>query len=167
MVKSIFEMLKDYLGGNEIHNTPEIPPKKATPSPEETEKMIPLQIILAKKYRNLEEVKDNVKLKALLGFDPAKTAWCAGFVNAIEKMAGRKGSGQLAARGYLNYGTSVSNPKMGDIVVFKRGSSSWQGHVGYFINKTNEGILVLGGNQSDKVCYKYYPESALLGYRRP
>lgn len=124
------------------------------------------QFLEAKKYHGLHEVRDNSKLRELLGFNPAKIPWCAGFVNAIEKKCGRLGTGKLTARSFLTYGRSVKRPKKGDIVVFRRGMSAWQGHVGYFIMKNSEGILVLGGNQNNKVCYKYYPESKLLGYRR-
>lgn len=121
----------------------------------------------AKKYLDMHERTDNKTLKKLLGFDPAKTPWCAGFCNSIEQACGRKGTGKLTARSYLKYGTPVDNPLPGDIVVFKRGALPWQGHVGYFVKQVGDQILVLGGNQSNMVCYKYYPVKKLLGYRRP
>lgn len=133
------------------------------------EKMVdvmPMQIRLARAYHGMHEVGHNKTLKKLLGFNPATTPWCAGFVNAIEKMCRREGTGQLLARSFLKYGEKTETPKLGDIVVFRRGDSSWQGHVGYYVNEDNNGILVLGGNQNNKVCYKYYPASKLLGYRR-
>lgn len=121
----------------------------------------------ANKYIEMHERTHNKQLKKLLGFDPAKTAWCAGFVNAIEKACGGKGTGKLLARSYLKYGTPVDQPQPGDIVVLKRGLLPWQGHVGYFVKEVGDQILVLGGNQSNKVCQKYYPKKKLLGYRRP
>jgi uncharacterized protein (TIGR02594 family) len=127
----------------------------------------PEQITEAKRYHGRKEVADRSFLKVLLGIDPATTAWCAAFVNAIEKRCGRTGTGKLNARSYLHYGTPTATPKLGDIAVFKRGNSSWEGHVGYYIFQDDNGILVLGGNQSNKVCYKYYPKAALLGYRKP
>lgn len=127
----------------------------------------PKQIMLAKSYHGMHEKRNKGALRMLLGFNPATTPWCAGFVNAIEKKCGRKGTGKLLARSYLKYGTPTDNPKKGDIVVFKRGNSSWQGHVGYYIFEDKNGILTLGGNQNNKVCYKYYPKSKVLGYRRP
>jgi uncharacterized protein (TIGR02594 family) len=128
---------------------------------------IPKQIQFARLYLDLHEKHDTQELKKLLSFNPVTTPWCAGFVNAIEKMCGRKGTGKLLARSYLEYGKGVTTPKLGDIVVLKRGNSSWQGHVGYYIERDTKGILVLGGNQSNKVCYKYYNPGDLLGYRRP
>lgn len=127
----------------------------------------PKQIMIAKSYHGMHERTNNKNLRLLLGFNPASTPWCAGFVNSIEKKCGRKGTGKLLARSYLNYGAAVDNPRKGDIVVFKRGNSSWQGHVGYYISQDKNGVLTLGGNQNNKVCYKYYPKSKLLGYRRP
>lgn len=130
---------------------------------------MPEQITKALKYLGMKEndSHDKTILKLLLGIDPSTTAWCAAFVNAIEKQCGRKGTGKLNARSFLDYGAPVKEPQVGDICVFRRGSSSWQGHVAYFIAIEDEGILVLGGNQGDSVCYKHYSKDALLGYRRP
>jgi len=150
----IIKRLGDYMAGGNI--SPEVP----------KEVVEPLQITHAKYYHGRDEIDDNISLSVLLGFNPAKTAWCAGFVNAIEKKCGRKGTGKLNARSYLKYGEGVSRPQLGDIVVFKRGLP-WQGHVGYYISRDADGILVLGGNQNNKVCYKYYAVSDVLAYRRP
>ena len=126
---------------------------------------VPLQIVLAKQFLNMSE--SDPRIKALVGFNTEKTPWCAGFINAIEKQCGRKGTGKLLARSFLNYGKPTAIPKIGDIVVFKRGNSSWQGHVGYFITDDATSITCLGGNQSDKVCYAKYPRTSVLGFRRP
>lgn len=160
---SIFDTILDYFKKDDTFSKiPEHDLKEVAPLDLE-----PKQITLAKKWHGKREVEDNAALRSFLGFNPANTAWCAGFVNAIEKQCSRPGTGKLTARSYLKYGTPVSEPKLGDIVVFKRGNSSWQGHVGYYISQDINGILVLGGNQSNKVCYKYYPKDSLLGYRRP
>ena len=127
----------------------------------------PEQIKRARQYIDLHEVRDNAVLKKLLKLDPAKTPWCAGFVNVIEKQCGRKGTGKLLARSFLKYGTPVRIPAVGDIVIFQRGNSSWQGHVAYYISEDSRGVLALGGNQSNKVCYSYYPKSKVLGFVRP
>lgn len=96
-----------------------------------------------------------------------ETAWCAGFCGAILKRAGMPNSGSLAARSYLKYGTPVETPQVGDIVVFSRGNSTWEGHVGFFVGETDTSVKVLGGNQSNKVSVANYSKSRLLGYRRP
>lgn len=96
-----------------------------------------------------------------------ETAWCAGFCGAILKRAGMPNSGSLAARSYLKYGTPVETPQVGDIVVFSRGNSTWEGHVGFYVGETDTSVKVLGGNQSNKVSIASYSKTRLLGYRRP
>jgi uncharacterized protein (TIGR02594 family) len=56
------------------------------------------------------------------------TAWCAAFVGAMLARSGVKGTGKMTARSYLEWGDPVdrSDAKPGDIVVFKRGNSSWR-----------------------------------------
>lgn len=120
----------------------------------------------ARRYHGRHESRDVITLTGLLGFNPTKTAWCAGFINAIEKSLGREGTGSLLARSYLNYGETVTKPQEGDIVILKRGLLPWQGHVGLYASEEGDKILLLGGNQNNKVCYKYYPKKKVLGYRR-
>lgn len=130
---------------------------------------------IAKSMIGLHEVKDNRVIKSFLktagvanAIDPAQTAWCAAFVNACEKAIGNAGTMQLNARSYLKYGSPVDlkNAKAGDIVVFSRGGSSWQGHVAYFDGIENGLIRTVGGNQSDSVSVGWYSKDRLLGVRR-
>lgn len=121
---------------------------------------------LAVKYVGLHEVTDKDELEDLIGFDPSKTPWCAGFINALEKKLGNPGTGKLTARSFLKYGGSVLTPRPGDIIVLKRGNSTWEGHVGLFVRFNDDvSVQVLGGNQDNKVCYKAYPLGSVLGYR--
>jgi uncharacterized protein (TIGR02594 family) len=96
------------------------------------------------------------------------TAWCAAFVGAMLKRAGGKGTGKLNARSYLEWGTPVArkDAREGDVVIFKRGNSSWQGHVAFFVKDNGSTITVLGGNQADAVNRRAYPAASLLGIRR-
>ena len=98
-----------------------------------------------------------------------ETAWCAAFVGAMLRRAGVKSTGALNARSYLDWGTPVDrkNALPGDVVIFKRGNSSWQGHVAFFVKDRGALIDVLGGNQSNAVNVKGYQAAALLGIRRP
>ena len=102
------------------------------------------------------------------GVKDDETAWCAAFVGAMLKRAGGKGTGKLTARSYLEWGSPVdrANARPGDIVVFKRGNSSWQGHVAFFVKDRGDVINVLGGNQSNEVNVKGYGAASLLGIRR-
>lgn len=102
------------------------------------------------------------------GVKDDETAWCAAFVGAMLKRAGQKGTGKLNARSYLDWGVPVDrkDAREGDIVVFKRGNSSWQGHVAFFVKDNGTTISVLGGNQSNAVNVKGYKAADLLGIRR-
>ena len=101
--------------------------------------------------------------------DPSKTAWCAAFIDAVLRSNGSEGTGRLNARSYLNWGETVNEPKVGDVVVFSRGDpNGWQGHVGFYMGTNEDGtIKVLGGNQGNSVSEANYDASKVLGYRRP
>jgi len=94
-----------------------------------------------------------------------EVAWCSSFVNWVMKQAGIEGSNSAAARSWLGWGLKLSQPRYGAIVVFKRGSSAWQGHVAFYLDSDETHITVLGGNQSNRVCVAKYPKRDLLQYR--
>lgn len=100
--------------------------------------------------------------------DVRKTAWCAGFVNAVLKAEGTEGTGKLDARSFMEWGVEATDPSEGDVVVLWRVSKDdWRGHVGFFAGYDDAGdIRVLGGNQNDSVSIKSYPKERLLGFRR-
>lgn len=100
--------------------------------------------------------------------DVRKTAWCAGFVNAVLNAEGTKGTGMLNARSFMKWGVEATDPSEGDVVVLWRVSKDdWRGHVGFFAGYDDAGdIRVLGGNQNDSVSIKSYPKERLLGFRR-
>jgi uncharacterized protein (TIGR02594 family) len=97
-----------------------------------------------------------------------ETAWCAAFVGSMLHRAGQKGTGKLNARSYLDWGVPVDlqDALPGDVVVFKRGNSTWQGHVAFFVRRSGAFVTVLGGNQSDQVKESNYPVASILGIRR-
>lgn len=105
-----------------------------------------------------------------------ETSWCACFVGWSLHESGvplqdlPPKSQRLLARSYLDFGSKVATPERGDIVVFERGNSSWQGHVAFFLRfVTIDGVRyveVIGGNQSNAVTIARYSASKVLGYRR-
>lgn len=100
------------------------------------------------------------------------TPWCAGFVNAMLERAGIKGTRKANARSFLTWGINVTNgfrstPYYGSIVVFSRPPSLWNGHVGFLIAHDKNNVLVIGGNQGDKVSYAVFPKSRVIGVRYP
>ncbi len=102
------------------------------------------------------------------GIKDDETAWCAAFLNAMLRRAGYAGTGSLAARSFLTWGEKLTKPKIGCIVVFKRGNSTWQGHVGFVVGITATTLQVLAGNQGNAVSIQPFPiDSSVLGYRWP
>lgn len=130
---------------------------------------------VAKSYLGANETRDTKVLAEFFEkaggqkLDPAKTAWCAAFVNAALGASGQQGTGTLLARDFLKVGTATDRPAEGDIVVLTRGDPrGWQGHVGFYAGRDSNGnVLVLGGNQGNKVSVQSYPASRVLGYRKP
>lgn len=134
-------------------------------------------IEVAAGYLGLSESRDqdNITLSRFISqaagieINPAKTAWCAAFVDAVlHKSNLGGGTGKLNARSYLNWGVPVDTPRRGDVVVFSRGDpNGWQGHVGFFEGYDSNGnIRVLGGNQGNQVSVTSYNPNRLLGFRR-
>jgi len=96
-------------------------------------------------------------------------SWCSAYMSWCAKRAGLIYSKSLTARAWLNVGSKISVPSLGDVVVFWREKrNSWQGHVAIFLcADEQEGLIYcLGGNQQDKVGIEPYPTNRLLGYRR-
>jgi uncharacterized protein (TIGR02594 family) len=96
-----------------------------------------------------------------------ETSWCSSFVNWCHKQAGGEGTGNPAARSWIHWGKVTTQPKPGDVVVFWRGTrDGWQGHVAFYLGETGSAIIVLGGNQGDRVSVAAYSRERLLSYRR-
>lgn len=139
----------------------------------------PAHLDLAYQYLGYTERTHSRELKAFIGFNPIYTEWCAGFVNNVLENSGyssvetKNFPYPLAARSYLRYGQPLLEDEMqlGDILIFSRGKSGWQGHVGFYVGKEvikgKTYYRVLGGNQSNEVNISLYPKYKLLGIRRP
>lgn len=97
-----------------------------------------------------------------------EVAWCASFVNWCLKKASITGTNSARARSFLTWGVAVSleEAQRGDIVVLSRGVNVQFGHVGFFAGQEGKSVLVLGGNQSNKVSISPYPLHRILSIRR-
>ena len=117
------------------------------------------------------EILDMIKTMFPDAEDDSKVAWCSIFINYISDQAGYEKSGSGLARSWEKVGTPVEyvDRKIGDIAVFWRGSKDgWQGHVGLFVNDTEDGRLrILGGNQSDSINITILGWDKLVCFRRP
>jgi uncharacterized protein (TIGR02594 family) len=93
--------------------------------------------------------------------------WCAAFVGACLERTGSRSSRSLLARSYLSWGHRIQEPRFGAIAVLSRGADPALGHVGFYIGETKDTLLLLGGNQSDRVSVAAYARDRLLEYRWP
>lgn len=92
-------------------------------------------------------------------------AWCGLFIAYVVKQTGREPiKYPLWARNWAKWGVEADRPKLGDILVFSRGSG---GHVGIYIAEDKEAYHVLGGNQGNTVSISRISKSRLLAARRP
>jgi len=108
------------------------------------------------------------KLKA--PFKDDETAWCGSFVGGVlEEVGLGHVKDPWGARNWLKFGKPIAGPAVGCIVVFWRGKpSGWSGHVGFVVGKDKKGnLMVLGGNQGNKVSIAPFATNRVLGYRWP
>lgn len=105
-----------------------------------------------------------------IGHDTAahdEIAWCAAFVGACLERAGEASTRSLMARSYLAWGTPIEVARLGAIAVLSRGDNPALGHVGFVIGTTADAVLLLGGNQSDRVSVEAFEQTRVLGLRWP
>jgi len=132
---------------------------------------------VAKQYIGLSEIKGSKHNPRILkwwasiraAFTDDETPWCAAFVGGVLEECGIKSSRSASARSYRDWGRTLVSPAYGCVVVFWRGSpSGWSGHVGFVVGKDSVGnLMVLGGNQGDKVSIAAFPMERVLAYRWP
>jgi uncharacterized protein (TIGR02594 family) len=89
-----------------------------------------------------------------------ETPWCSSFVNWCLKQAGVIGTNSAAAISFLTWGRELKEPTPGCIVVFSH-------HVGFFAGYLGQYVIILGGNQSNKVKLSNYPAKDILAFRCP
>lgn len=95
-----------------------------------------------------------------------ETPWCGTFVAAALRESGLPvAKAWYRAKAWLDYGTQLVTPKVGCIVVFDRAGG---GHVGFVVGRDESGrLMVLGGNQGNKVSVAPFDTGRVLGYRWP
>ena len=144
--------------------------RKEKMKPNEKMMLIALKEFGVKEISGQDHNKRIIQYAKEAGFDwvdSDEIAWCSIFVNWVALKAGVERTNLATARSWLDIGEWVKEPEIGDIVVFKRGNSKWQGHVGLFVNYAENGdINVFGGNQWNQVNIKDYKKDDFLGFIR-
>lgn len=91
--------------------------------------------------------------------------WCGLFVAVVAKRAGQKVvDSPLWALSWADFGKPTTGAMLGDVLTFKRDGG---GHVGLYVGEDAGAYHVLGGNQSDQVCFTRIAKSRLYRARRP
>lgn len=99
------------------------------------------------------------------GIKTDEVPWCAAFVGGCLEAVGIVSSRYESAKSYETWGNSLTRPTNGCIVVFSRKGG---GHVGFVLGEDNQGrLLVLGGNQADKVSIAPFDRHRVTAYRWP
>lgn len=95
-----------------------------------------------------------------------ETPWCGVAVAHWMREAGASvPKNYFRARSWLDWGTALTQPALGCVVVFDRRGG---GHVGLVVGRNElDYLLVLGGNQGDKVSIATFSPDRVLGYRWP
>ena len=136
----------------------------------------PPWLIVARRYLGTREIKGSLHNSTIIRWWRAikstirddETPWCAAFVGGVLEECGYRSSRNPAARSYMTWGARLDYPSVGCIVVFSRPPSPWSGHVGFLVGKDYmDDLVVLGGNQGDRVSIATFPRERLLGYRWP
>lgn len=95
-------------------------------------------------------------------------AWCAVAMCALLLRAGKKidftGYDRLRAKSFEKYGTKVTTPQLGDLLVFTRDGG---GHVGIYIAEDSTHFHVMGGNQGNEFNISRIAKNRLSAARRP
>jgi uncharacterized protein (TIGR02594 family) len=103
--------------------------------------------------------------------------WCAAFTGAMLKKAGMPYLSSGMARAYVNYvkqlkkGKVLKSPCYGCIVVMWTGSiKGTQGHIGFCAGVQSgkpDNLMILAGNQSNRVGIDPFSKSKVLAYIWP
>lgn len=140
----------------------------------------PLWVQVARRYIGVAEIpgKDSNPLLVkwwlkggaavwnTLGRDDSRAPWCGTYVGeCLDEVGLPRPQNWYRARAYLDYGEHIFTPVYGCIVVFARTGG---GHVGFVVGRNEHGaLMVLGGNQGDRVSIAAFDPSRVLGYRWP
>lgn len=136
--------------------------------------MTPSWLEIAKRYVGLAEIPGKQhnptiarwlrELKAWWTDD--ETPWCGTFVAAVMREAGHPlPKAWYRAKAWLDWGIKLEKPTFGCIVVFDRKGG---GHVGFVVGEDQRRrLLVLGGNQGNRVSVAPFELSRVAGYRWP
>ena len=91
-----------------------------------------------------------------------ETPWCSAFPNWCFEQVGIEGTGSAAASSWRDWGEELEYGEEGCVVVMTRPGGN---HVGFYMNENDYGVLVLGGNQGDRVSRAWFSWDRITNFR--
>jgi uncharacterized protein (TIGR02594 family) len=70
----------------------------------------------------------------------------------------------MHAKAWITWGRQIKSPQKGAIAIFNFDGTE---HGGFVIADADESLIVLGGNEDEKVQARRYPKANLIDYRMP
>lgn len=103
----------------------------------------------------------------IAGYSDDDIPWCGLFAAIVVFRA--RGAAEVVkdplwALNWAEFGTKSPQAALGDVLAFKRPSG---GHVGFYIGEDSACYHVLGGNQSNQVCFTRVEKRRCVAVRRP
>ena len=99
------------------------------------------------------------------GIKSDEIPWCAAFVGGCLEAVGIISSRYESAASYKTWGIPLSRAVFGCVAVFSRAGG---GHVGFVVGIDQKGrLMILGGNQGDKVSVVPFERQRVVSYRWP
>lgn len=94
-----------------------------------------------------------------------ETPWCSSFVNYCIETGGGVGTKSAAALSWSYWGREVDPRDVipGDVCVLSRVGGH---HVGFVVAVVDAWVLLLGGNQGNRVSVAPFPLTRVVGFRR-
>lgn len=134
----------------------------------------PLYLTEARKHIGLTEIAGKAHNRTIQSWlrnlrawwDDDENPWCGVFVGHCIRTANLPlPKNWMRARAWLEWGEKSDIPRLGCVVVFERTGG---GHVGFVVGRDNIGrLMVLGGNQGNRVSIAPFELSRVAGYRVP
>jgi uncharacterized protein (TIGR02594 family) len=93
-----------------------------------------------------------------------KVDWASAFAEWTLNQAGISGPKSLTAKAWVRWGRGIKEPQKGAIAIFNFDGTE---HVGFVLADAGDDLIVLGGNEEQKVQARRYPKSKLITYRMP
>lgn len=137
----------------------------------------PIWLSIARAFRGLHEIAGPQSEAIIVqwakdieapGYTDDDQAWCALFMNRIMKasqlpMAG-EGYDLLRAKTFISWGTVLTAPTLGAVLVFSRPEGA---HVGLYLGERADAFRVFGGNQGNAVSETWIDKARLSAMRWP